>query len=167
MHLPIKRRLILFLSYLMFTSALAISNALAVPQPGHPRDFGLGAMFGAPTGLSLKYWLTNSTALDGGFAWHFGDDARFQVHADHLWHIDVPSWKVPNGRLPAYVGTGLRVLAGHHPEAGIRIPLGLSYLVAKAPVEVFAEIVPVVEFAPDTSGELDGAIGVRYYFKSP
>jgi len=60
---------------------------------------------------------------------------------------------------------GLRVLAGDHPEAGLRIPLGLSYLLSQAPVEIFAEIVPVVEFAPDTSGEVDGAIGVRYYFK--
>jgi len=140
--------------------------AWAAPQPGDPGDFGLGAMFGAPTGLSMKYWFSNTTALDGGLAWHFGDDARFQIHADHLWHIPVSAWSVPNGRLPVYVGAGLRVLAGDHPEAGLRIPLGLSYLLSQAPVEIFAEIVPVVEFAPDTSGEVDGAIGVRYYFKT-
>jgi hypothetical protein len=166
MRIPIKRRLIVLLSSLMLNGLLASSNALAAPQPGQPGDFGLGAMFGAPTGLSFKYWWTNTAALDGGLAWHFGGDSRFQVHADHLWHINVSGWNVPNGRLPAYVGAGLRVLAGDHPEAGIRIPLGLSYLAAKAPVEIFAEIVPVVEFAPDTSGELDGAIGVRYYFKT-
>jgi hypothetical protein len=166
MRLPMKSRIIVFMSYLIFTGVVCSPNALAVPQPGQPGDFGLGAMFGAPTGLSLKYWLNNTSAMDGGLAWHFGDDARFQVHSDYLWHINVPNWDVPNGRLPVYVGAGLRVLAGDHPEAGIRIPVGLSYLVAKAPVEVFAEIVPVVEFAPDTSGELDGAIGVRFYFKT-
>jgi hypothetical protein len=166
MRSPMKRRLLMLLSSVVLSGILTGQKALAVAQPGQPGDFGLGAMFGAPTGLSVKYWVGNTTALDGGMAWHFGDDARFQIHADHLWHINVPSMNVPNGRLPVYVGAGLRVLAGDHPEAGIRIPVGLSYLVANAPVEVFAEIVPIVEFAPDSSGELDGAVGVRYYFKT-
>src|SRR5207302_5616557 len=100
MRFPMKRRLMILLSYLMLTGVLSSSNALAVPQPGQTRDFGLGGMFGAPTGLSVKYWLTDTTALDGGLAWHFGDDARFQIHTDHLWHINVPNWNVPNGRLP-------------------------------------------------------------------
>ena len=60
----------------------------------------------------------------------------------------------------------MRVLAGDHSEAGIRIPLGITYLVHTAPLEVFAEIVPVVRFAPDTAGDVDGAVGVRYYFKT-
>ena len=151
---------------LMIAILLCQTAAFAVPQPGQPGDFGVGAMFGAPTGLSLKYWFTESMAVDGALAWHFGDDDRFQIHADHLWHIPIPGWNVPNGRLPVYIGAGLRVIAGDHSEAGIRIPLGLSYLVANAPVEVFAEIVPIVEFAPETSGELDGAVGIRYYFKT-
>ncbi len=161
-----KRWVLTVVVSVMVPMTLIIPVTCAVPQPGQAGDFGLGAMFGAPTGLSMKYWFTESTALDGALAWHFGDDQRLQIHADHLWHIPVPSWNVPNGRLPVYVGAGLRVIAGDHPEAGVRIPLGLAYLAAKAPIEVFAEIVPVVEFAPDTSGELDGAIGVRYYFKT-
>jgi len=56
------------------------------------------------------------------------------------------------------------VLAGDHPEAGLRIPLGLSYLSLPSTRGNLAEIVPVVEFAPDTSGEVDGAIGVRITF---
>ena len=166
MHLPTRREFVVFLSLLALTGTLPTSKVLAAPQPGQPGDFGLGAMFGAPTGITAKYWYSGQAAIDAGLAWHFGGDARFQMHADHLWHISVPQWNVPNGRLPFYVGAGLRVLAGDHPQAGIRIPLGLSYLITNAPVEVFAEIVPVVEFAPDTAGDLDGAIGVRYYFKT-
>src|SRR5258706_10552739 len=85
-------------------ATLLITPLHASPQPGQAGDFGLGAMFGAPTGLSLKYWVTGTTALDGGLAWHFGDDDRFQIHADHLWHINVPALNVPYGRLPLYVG---------------------------------------------------------------
>src|SRR5579871_2901707 len=127
----------------MIPVALMIPDVCASPQPGQPGDFALGALFGAPTGLSMKYWFTETTAVDGALAWHFGDEQRLQIHADHLWHIQVPGWNVPNGRLPVYIGAGLRVIAGDDSEAGVRIPLGLAYLVAKAPIEVFAEIVPV------------------------
>ncbi|OGR93020.1 MAG: hypothetical protein A2992_04585 [Elusimicrobia bacterium RIFCSPLOWO2_01_FULL_59_12] len=147
-----------------FVLALA-SSAGAAKQPGEPRDFGVGAIFGSPTGLSMKYWLTDVSAVDAAMAWHFGDDDRFQIHSDYLWHITLPSLKVAEGRLPAYVGVGLRVLAGNDSEAGVRIPLGMSYLVERAPLELFAEIVPVVEFAPDTEGEIDGGVGIRFYFK--
>jgi hypothetical protein len=150
-----------FLCLVLFGMTGRASAALV----GQANDFGIGGILGAPTGLSLKYWFTDRTAVDGALAWHFGDDSRLQIHADHLWHIRIPQWHVPHGQLPVYVGVGMRVIAGDDSEAGVRIPLGLSYLMNEAPVEIFAEIVPVIEFAPDTEGELDGAIGVRYYFK--
>ena len=50
-------------------------------------------------------------------------------------------------------------------EGAIRIPLGLSYLTARLPLELFAEIVPVVEFAPDTDADVEGGVGIRFYFK--
>lgn len=148
------------------TMALYPSLVMAAVAPGQPGDFGFGAMLGAPTGLSLKYWLNETAAIDGALAWHFGDNSQFQIHTDYLWHLPISGVTVPNGKLPFYVGAGLRVIAGDHSNAGIRIPLGLSYLVERAPVEVFAEVVPVVKFAPDTEGDIDGAIGVRYYFKT-
>ena len=143
----------------------AFGKTYTSAQPGQARDFGVGAILGSPTGFSLKYWLTDTTAVDGAFAWHFGDHNRFQFHADHLWHIRLPEVNVPDGRLPFYVGAGLRVISGPDAEAGVRIPLGLSYLLSKAPLEFFAEIVPVIDFAPDTEADLDGGIGVRYYFR--
>jgi hypothetical protein len=60
----------------------------------------------------------------------------------------------------------LRVLGGEDSQAGIRFPIGLSWLAERVPVELFAEIVPVLEFAPDTDGDIDGGVGVRYYFKT-
>ena len=151
------------ISLLLILFLLPIAFVQAAPQPG---DFGVGAILGAPTGLSLKYWYTDSAAIDGALAWHFGDDDRFQIHADHLWHVTIPGLTIPDGRMPLYFGLGLRVLAGDHSEAGVRIPLGLSYLLDKAPVEFFAEIAPVVEFAPDTAGDVEGGVGIRYYFKT-
>lgn len=147
-------------------AAVISGSTLAAVQPGSPGDLGIGAVLGEPTGLTGKYWLSSKTAIDAAMAWHFGDDDRFQIHADHLWHIDVPALGIPGGKLPFYIGGGLRVIAGNRSEAGFRIPLGLSWLAEQAPVEVFAEIVPVIEFAPDTEGQLDGGVGIRYYFKT-
>jgi hypothetical protein len=132
---------------------------------GTPGDFGAGLILGAPTGLTAKYWLTPNTAIDGAIAWHFGDKDRLQLHADHLWHIFPRELRVPNGVLPVYIGGGLRVIAGDDAEAALRVPLGLSYLLDRVPVEIFLELVPMLTVAPNTEGDLDGAIGVRYYFK--
>jgi hypothetical protein len=134
-------------------------------HPGQANDFGIGAIIGSPTGLTAKYWYNRHNAVDATLGWNFSGPDQVQINADHLWHVELESLKVPQGRLPAYVGIGLRVLAGNDSEAGIRIPLGLSYLFAYIPLEAFAEIAPVVKFAPDTGGDVDGGIGLRFYFK--
>lgn len=151
--------------FVLLLSMLGGTLTWGAAQPGNRGDLGLGLIIGEPTGVTGKYWLSTKTAIDGAMAWNFGDDDRFQIHADHLWHIDVPSMHVPSGRVPFYVGGGVGVIAGKHSEGVFRIPLGLTWLSSDAPIEVFAEIVPVVEFAPDTDADLNGGIGIRYYFK--
>lgn len=151
-----------FLAMVFLLSAVSASRAA---QAGQSRDFGAGVILGAPTGLSAKFWMTEVAAVDGALAWHFGDDDRLQLHVDHLWHMYFSGIQVPDAKLPLYAGLGLRVLAGHHSEAGLRIPLGVSYLSEHAPVEIFAELVPVMDFAPDTEADIEGGVGIRYYFK--
>lgn len=133
-------------------------------MPGEAGDFGAGGIVGSPTGLSAKYWLNSRDAFDAAVAWHFGHVDQLQLHSDYLYHYTVPNLST-RGRLPLYFGGGLRVLAGDDSSAGIRFPLGASFLFPEAPVEVFAEIAPVLEFAPDTEGSLDGGVGVRFYFR--
>jgi hypothetical protein len=47
------------------------------------------------------------------------------------------------------------------------VPIGLAYLFPNIPLDIFAEIGPVVHLAPETGFALTGAIGVRYFFRSP
>ena len=92
----------------LFFMGLAIPRCFsAVPQPGTPGDLGVGAIFRS------AYRSFHEILADADYgarrrarAWHFGDDSRFQIPADHLWHITIPSWDVPGGRLPIYVGAG-------------------------------------------------------------
>jgi hypothetical protein len=48
---------------------------------------------------------------------------------------------------------------------GVRIPFGIAYQFSEVPVDVFLEIVPVLDLNPSTSGSINAALGVRYYFK--
>ncbi|HUW22419.1 MAG TPA: hypothetical protein VMW39_00060 [bacterium] len=127
-------------------------------------DFGLGIILGSPTGLSAKIWLSKSTAFDGAAAWSFSRKGRFQIHGDYLWH-NFNLIKVEEGSFPLYYGLGFRFNFGDETEAGIRFPIGLEYLFSRAPFDVFIEVVPVLRVIKKTDFEMEGAIGVRFFFR--
>ena len=138
--------------------------------------FGVGIILGEPTGISLKKWLSHDTAIDAAAAWSFSENDSFQFHADYLIHnFGLLKTGSAGGKLPVYYGIGGRIKlhnndnwhGRNNDEAllGLRIPFGISYLFAKAPVDIFAEIVPILDVVPDTHFDLNGAIGARFYFR--
>lgn len=137
---------------------------------------GLGVILGEPTGISVKKWLGVDTAIDAAAAWSFSENDSFQLHADYLIHnFSVLQTGTIGGKLPVYFGVGARIKLENNDNwqgrnnndtlLGIRIPFGISYLFAKAPVDIFAEIVPVLDVIPDTDFDINGAIGARFYFR--
>ena len=124
--------------------------------------FGLGLIFGEPTGISGKYFLSEKNAIDGAVAWSFSGDGYFRIHADYLWHFYVIN--VPKGEMPFYVGAGAKIGIGDDFHLGIRVPLGIAYHFANAPLDIFLEVVPGIGLLPDTDFDFDSAIGIRYYF---
>jgi hypothetical protein len=153
-----------------FTVACTTASA-ALPMDG----FGVGVMVGEPTGLSLKKWIGEDRAIDAGIGWSFSDYDAFHFHVDYLFHrFGLLLDEGRGDRLPVYVGIGGRIKLKDHEDGkgrdhdddsfGIRIPLGISYLFADVPVDIFAEIVPTFDVAPDTDLDLGAAVGARYYF---
>jgi hypothetical protein len=145
----------------------APANTLQLAGPVNEQgSFGLGLLLGEPTGLGMKYWLSGRTAVDAGAGWSFKDRDGFQLHGDFLYHI-LDLVHVDKGQLPLYIGVGGRVKFVEHGDnrAGLRLPVGVAYLFADAPVEVFAEVAPIIDFAPNTSLQWNGGIGFRYYFR--
>jgi hypothetical protein len=132
--------------------------------------FGLGVILGEPTGLSLKYWLGKEHAIDGAVAWSYSENDSLQLHTDYLVH----NYDVFNtDELPFYCGLGARLKFKeddgrgrneHHAIFGIRIPLGVTYVFDDAPVDLFFELVPVLDLAPDVELDINAAIGLRIYF---
>ncbi|MDO9262709.1 MAG: DUF3996 domain-containing protein [Desulfosalsimonadaceae bacterium] len=156
----------------VFALLMAVSGASA--EDG----FGVGVILGEPTGISVKKWISQDRAIDGAAAWSLSDDESFQIHADYLIHkFDILKINKASGRLPVYFGVGARVKfededdhwRGHDDDddvlVGVRVPFGISYILAKEPVDFFAEIVPILDVAPDTDFDLNAAIGARFYFR--
>ncbi len=127
------------------------------------KDFGLGIILGSPTGLSFKKWTSNNTAIDGAVAWSLGKDGKLHLHADYLFH-NFTITSPPEGSLPIYYGIGGRLLLSDESRLGIRIPVGIEYLFAKAPFDLFFEIAPTLDLIPATEFDLNAGIGARFYF---
>lgn len=149
----IKSVFIFLLVLLTFCTAVEANNG-----------WGIGFMVGNPTGLSFKGWIGKTKAIDAGAAWAFGDENKLQLHADYLFH-NFRIIKVESGQLPFYIGIGGRVKFEAEMRVGVRVPVGLCYLFKNHPIDIFFEVVPVIDLAPETELNLNAALGIRYFFK--
>lgn len=163
-----KRTLIM----LAVVGVLFTGNAQAQQQQ---KTFGLGIILGEPTGLSLKHWISGDRAVDAGIAWSFSENDSLHLHMDYLWHwFGKVGVQQKEGRMPLYVGIGGRVKFKEENDGrgrndddtlvGVRVPFGLSFLFNEAPVELFFEVVPVLDVAPDSDLDINAAVGARFYF---
>jgi len=139
---------------LMFFVLISVSNAQG--------KFGLGIIVGEPTGLSVKGFLSQSSAFDAAIGWSFYKYGSTHIHADYLQHFYSISPEVP-----LYAGIGGRLKLQHGGDElrlGVRIPLGIAYMPSSAPIDLFLETVPMLDLVPSSSFTWNAAIGVRYYF---
>ena len=129
------------------------------------KPFGIGVIAGQPTGITLKYMLNDTHGIDFGAGWRTSENNQYHVYGDYLYHLN-DLITVPKGQLPLYVGLGARWLVRDDKDDkfGLRLPLGVEYLFANAPLGAFAEVVPVLNLSPDTDFDLEGGIGIRFFF---
>jgi len=163
-------------------NVLAVLLALAASLPASagsrpvglsesPHGVGLGLILGEPTGLALA-WRSEGggSTVDAALAWSVPDD-RFHVHAD--WLLTLATYRDPEAPtfgIPFYVGLGPRIRVNwksiRESDAallGIRIPFGVAILPDAFPVDGFVEVVPVLTLYPETSLDLDAALGARVF----
>jgi hypothetical protein len=105
------------------------------------------------------------------------------VYADVLFH-PVLVTSAEAFELPLYIGVGLRFwqfdycfmgLCTYDGSAmGIRVPIGLSFDFNNVPLDIFLQVVPVVDFLYGDYYDrfdrrshfgVDGSVGIRFYFK--
>jgi hypothetical protein len=117
-------------------------------------------------------------------------DDGLHLHVDVLWHPAVLA-RTPEFTLPLYLGVGGRVLqhdddycvqqggdrvcfdGESDTHVGVRVPFGLLMDFNRTPIDVFLELAVVMDFILDEydryghdtlETDLNGALGVRYYF---
>ncbi len=139
---------------------LLLNSGLSAQDSG----IGAGVIFGTQSGLSLKMWTGEITAVDAAMSWSIIDQASyFIIHSDMLVHKFnlIP---VDEGRLPVYFGLGAKLGIANDLIFGIRVPFGLDYMFDSLPLDIFVEVAPGIRLLPATAFDIDGGLGARYYF---
>jgi hypothetical protein len=147
-------------------AAMTTNAVSTAPTSDYTGKLGVGIIVGEPTGASVKYWLNDTMALDGALGWSYRPHSDLYLHSDVLWH-NFDLIPVSQGRLPLYFGVGGLVRFRDDNEdnqVGIRAPVGLSYMFDNVPIDIFVEVAPAIDFAPDVRGEVTGGVGIRYWF---
>jgi hypothetical protein len=136
------------------------------------RSFGLGLILGEPTGLSVKGFVHNDHAIQAHMSWDFTDEG-FALLVDYVFHLQLLSkaavW------LDFTVGAGGKLVVRDDDDdrrkdddgdiaLGARIPLGLSLRLKKVPLEIFIEVAPGIRLVPETDPDIDGGLGLRWFF---
>lgn len=149
---------------------LTLSTTDATAQSS---GFGIGAILGEPTGLSAKVWTSDRTALTGAIAWSFREDGSLQIQGDYLIHsertgeVQGEIERDIKGRLYFHYGIGGRLRDDTSDNRiSARAPLGITYASGKSPLDFFIEVVPMLDFTPETAFDLNAAVGIRFYFSN-
>jgi hypothetical protein len=141
-----------------------ILAAVAVGAPGKARaDVGLGLFVGEPTGLDLKLDLQRRSALDLVLGFSTFRDGRADY--GHLTYLLTPV--IGHGRsvwVPLRLGIGVAVFDTTNTNVAVRAPLEIGLMFRSAPLELYGEIALFVPFVRNVDAELQGGIGLRFYF---
>ena len=150
---------------LYFVILLILFSSLLYSQD---KGSGIGIMLGEPSGISLKQWFSSETAVDVGIAYSLVQTSSMLIQLDYVIH-NYNLISVSKGKLSLYYGIGGRMKFKDDDNSGgstigLRIPVGLDYQFSSDPVDVFVEIVPVIDFAHVTKLNFSGSLGLRYFF---
>lgn len=153
------------------------------------KTFGAGLELGSPSGLTGKYFLSDSNALDFGLgyiyhSYYYGDDG-IHLYLDYLWHpaslVSAEAFE-----LPFFIGVGGRYWDFDYCDGrgcinyggsaiGVRIPLGIAFDFNTVPLDIALNIVPTIDFIRGDYYDrvdhhrahfgFDVSIAIRYWFK--
>lgn len=150
------------------------------------KTFGLGIELGEPSGLNGKVFISPQAAIDFGVGYayqnyYYGDGLH--LYGDFLFHPTVLA-HADAFELPFYIGGGIRYWDFDYYDnqnfryrgsaVGIRVPLGIAFDFNRAPVDIFLQIVPVLDFLHGDYYDryrdrshlgIDASVGVRFWFK--
>ncbi len=152
-----------------FVAVAFFALLLALPSVAHaqrtPGSFGVGGQLGAPSGVSVKYYGAG-VSYDLLAAWDLDDFFFLNSHALYERPITLED---TNAQLEYFLGPGAFVgIADADPGDdevvfGASGTFGLNWLPTRE-LEVYVQFTPRLSLIPDTSADLGGGLGLRFYF---
>lgn len=151
--------------YVGMITILLVTLITTTAEAAERKKWGIGVIAGQPSGFTLKYMLDDISAIDAGVGWSTSGDDEFTAYGDYLYHI-YDLFGAAQGQLPLYFGGGLSFTKrdARDDKFGVRLPIGIEYMFKRVPLGAFAEVVPVLNVTPDTDFDLQGGIGIRFFF---
>lgn len=144
----------LFAFCLLLVSSLSAQN---LPDP----LIEIGLVMGEPTGLNVKYWITDRYAFDAGAGWSV-KKKLLDIYLDYQYHY---FWsEFDSKELPIYTGAGLMVSLSNDFMVGLRLPVGTEYLFEGPRLVLFAQVAPSLKLIPKPGIFVGGGLGIRYAF---
>lgn len=154
------------------TPVAAQDDGVDLDPPQEKGTFGLGIIFGEPTGISAKLYLKDDQAVQAALGLAF-IGAGLHAHADYVFHpFILQSREV--FVLPVYFGPGLRMIQyrdgrdDNYFAFGPRVVGGLLFDFKKIPLDAFVEVAAVFEYRAREGDHfgvaLNAGAGARYYF---
>ncbi len=169
-----------------FGLAIMVFLMLFTARPAKAQgNLGFGFVLGSPTALSMKYWLSrNDRALDFALGvdtrrrCYTRDGDRFcrdwneeydnvHFHADYLFHH---FFRGPE-KFAFYYGPGMafEMYDRYYDNdgdfsAGPRAEFGILWIPRAVPLDVFFEIAPTFYVLGYSDFDINGGLGVRFWF---
>jgi hypothetical protein len=163
--MPVKGETVRMLRKIL-VAAFLLLTAIPAAHAAAPGPFGLGVVLIDPTGLSANYYYEKQRSLSAGLGW---SSKHLRLNLDHLWYRgDIIV--IDRTPIDLYYGVGGRFYqhekrnGDNESEIGVRVPVGVSYLFRKVPVQVFGELAPALILVDDSAFVIDISIGGRFYF---
>lgn len=149
-----------------FIVSLVFFSATSKASSG---QLGLGAIIGAPTGVSVAYKLSSRNMIDGAFGWSLGDDVNYHIHGDYLF-LKPNAFQIDDIPMDIYFGVGARIKDRDTNDKdddfrlGVRVPIGIHYQFDDPTIEVFGELAPILDLIESTTLDFNLGLGARFWF---
>lgn len=120
---------------------------------------GIGGQIGSPSGVTVKLYNAGGPSYDFLAAWDLNEFFFLNAHAQFSQPIRANNIS----GLEWYAGPGAFIGVDDNDAAlGLSGRIGVSWM-ANEYIEVFGQLTPRLNLAPDTDGHFGGGIGLRYY----
>lgn len=152
-------------------------TALAVPSGVFAKTWGLGAVIGAPTGLSANYFLSEVRTVHTTLAYDFDGEDDLQIASHYQWRMNNLNFE--KFKMGWFYGIGARLAFkdkdhdDHHKhdhdddediELGPSGTIGLFHEFQEVPLEAFLKGNLTVNVIEDTDVDADVMLGLHYNF---